>query len=279
MCRTLNALIGGLTFALCLLQPGPSALAQQTPSDGESAAGESTEGGETDGASFSTLVKTGRKAYAAEDYATAADAFQRAYQRKQVPNLLYNIGRIYEKAGEFDKAIQYYEKFVNQPGIEIENRKDALDRMETLREVLALREKGQEVDEKRVEEKQSDRGLAEPKGEPAPKTIKDYTLGYVFLSAGAASLIGGGVFSILTANAHDDFENAGNLAARREAADRGSTYGTIADSLLISGGALVATGIIFMGWPIERQVNPSERARLQPIVGRDRAGLRLSIDF
>lgn len=275
MSRRNQVFFGVLVFTVVLLGFGPAAQAQTDGSESESSTSESSDAESSE--EFQKLVSAGRSAYGSKNFIEAAEAFKKAYALEPVPNLLYNIGRVYEKAGEFEKAISYYEKFVNQPNIAMKNRQDALDRMRTLREIIALREEGKEVDDEEVEQKQSDRGLANSGG--ATKTQNDYTLAYVFLGSGIATLTGAGVFGILTANAHSDFQNAVTRGERRNAAEQGETYGVVADSLLVAGTALSGIGVFFLLSPAQKEVPRGNAARVVPVVTPSSAGLKLNLDF
>jgi tetratricopeptide (TPR) repeat protein len=279
----LAQLMTGMAVALMVLGPAVPVAAQSGDETPPPSSGESS-------SEFSTLVKKGTKAFQAEDYPAAVDAFEKAYEVKPVPNLLYNIGRAHEKSGDFQKAVDFYEKFVNEPDVELKARRDALDRMKTLREVLALRQEGEEVDKKEVEDEQSDRGLvssekvdpdeaASESADPEMTVKRNYTPAFIFMGAGLAALAGGGVFTVLTSNAHSDFESATTLQARRQAADRGASYALAADGLWIGGAALSATSLILFLAPSKREVPVDRAARVVPRVGPRGAGMTFSVDF
>jgi tetratricopeptide (TPR) repeat protein len=82
-------------------------------------------------ASFSTAIaqtkeqkeaekafKSAQAAYEAKDYPKAVEGFLNAYQLYPAANaLLFNIGQAYRMAGDPEKALSYYEKFVQfEPG-------------------------------------------------------------------------------------------------------------------------------------------------------------------
>jgi len=54
----------------------------------------------------------GRKLYAVGEFANAAAAYERAYELRPRPELLYNIGLAYQQAGNGAKAVEYYERFL-----------------------------------------------------------------------------------------------------------------------------------------------------------------------
>jgi len=265
------SIAASVAIVLALAAASP-AVAQESGSGGSS--------GETAG-DFDELVERGRTAYSEKNWMDAAEAFEKAYEVKQVPNLLYNIGRVYENAGEFKKAISFYEKFVNQPGIDIDNRKDALDRIETLEQIVDYSEREEEEAPESgstVEPEQT----AAPPGDGAPigpGTQQSFNIAATLAGVGGAGLIAGSIFGILASDANSDFESADSLQGRRDAIDRGETFSTVADILWISGGAIAATGIGLVIWPIERQPATDGRARVQPLLGPGRAGLELDVHF
>src|SRR5690554_1256977 len=111
--------------------------------------------------SYKEYAKKGGEAFAAKNYVEAAEAFERAYELKPVPNLLYNIGRAREKLGEFERANEVYTKFVTQPDVELKARQDALQRIKTLQEVIALQKSGESVDAAEVDKEQGEHQLAD----------------------------------------------------------------------------------------------------------------------
>src|SRR5438046_375585 len=58
--------------------------------------------------------KAGLEAYKAGKYNVAIKELQKAYLLKRLPALLLNIGATYRKMSEFDNAIHYYQKFLDE---------------------------------------------------------------------------------------------------------------------------------------------------------------------
>ena len=71
-----------------------------------------------------------------KDYEGAVALFEKAYSIDPQPNYLFNIGRVYEEAGNLEKAVEFYGKFVKQPGVDLDSRGVALERLKVLREIL-----------------------------------------------------------------------------------------------------------------------------------------------
>ncbi|MDX9719135.1 MAG: ComEA family DNA-binding protein [Myxococcota bacterium] len=88
---------------------------------------------------FEALVEKAAIAYADADYERALQLFEEAYALEPNTALLYNMGRVCEEMAEFDKAVNYYTLFVKSPEIDHEVRSEALERIKTLKEVIALK--------------------------------------------------------------------------------------------------------------------------------------------
>jgi tetratricopeptide (TPR) repeat protein len=212
---------------------------------------------------FKRLTSQAQEQFSAKNYEAAAELFIKAYELKPVSNILYNVARIYEQAGNLEQALTYYQKFVKSPNVEKENRDDALERIKSLREVLAL----DEDDEKQEQ-------VAEPVKPAEPEY--DYTLAYVFWGVGAAALAGSLVFGILASDQHSKFEDATTIDERRDAADSGQTMSIVSDSLLISGAVLGVLGTVFF---FTASPTESDQIAIMPIIGTDRVGMGLSFGF
>jgi len=182
-------------------------------------------------AEFNRLTAEASKNFEAGRYDAAAGLFMKAYEIKPVSNILYNVGRVYEKAGDLEKALDHFERFVKAPNVEQAARQDAIERIKTIREVLALEAPKEEPN-------------ATAKVEPAPKAAPDHTLSYILLGAGGVTLVTSGVMAFLASSANTDFENATTLSDRRDAADSGETFSIVSDSLLITGVVLTGVGAV-----------------------------------
>jgi tetratricopeptide (TPR) repeat protein len=254
------------------------------------------EGGETseeeeNKAEFKRLTTEASAAYEQGDYARAVELFEKAYELRDVSNILYNIARIHEEAGNIDEAIAYYDQFVVAPGIKQKARKDALDRLKTLREVRAMRE-GEPEDE--PEQETETASTTPPTKEPAEPVVTAETsteqsgartAGWVLLGVGGASLIGSGVFGLLTQQQYDNFDTATSLEARRDAARAGKTTGIVADSLLITGAVSAIVGGILLlssatGGDNQQTASTSSRDwAVTPLIGSRAVGVGVTIDI
>jgi tetratricopeptide (TPR) repeat protein len=62
--------------------------------------------------SFDKHYKRGLALYQQKDYAGAIDEMSAAYEQRQLPRLLLNIGQAYRKMGKAREALLYYEKYL-----------------------------------------------------------------------------------------------------------------------------------------------------------------------
>ena len=239
-----------LSASLCLTAPTSMVFAQDVAAED---------------AQFNRLTAEASEAYEAGDYKTAVARFEEAYALKSVSNILYNIARIYEDAGDIDQAIAYYDKFVVAPNVESGARKDALERLKTLREVKAMQEAENAPPEVVVEQPQPDPEPVEPE---RPKTAR--TVGWIMLGTGGAALAASGIFGLLAQGEFDDFETATTVDARRQAASSGKTNSVVADSLLIGGLVTASVGgilLILSSGKSDKKAKASKPVRVSPIVG------------
>lgn len=159
--------------------------------------------------------------FQAKDYEGAVALFEKAYAIDPAPNYLFNIGRVYEEAGNLEKAVEFYAKFVKQPGVDLDSRGVALDRLKVLRAIL------EETTEKPPEDEPEDKPEDKPVVDaPPPEPVVDQDaqrkrkvmrgVGFGLLGVGAAALIGGGVAGGL---AQGDHNKAGETTDAAENAD------------------------------------------------------------
>ncbi|HFE47051.1 MAG TPA: tetratricopeptide repeat protein, partial [Nannocystis exedens] len=123
--------------ALCVasLRPQIAIAAAPETEVSEAAAPTLSEGEE--GESAQVLRQQAIDHFQAKDYEGAADYFKRAYAVDPNPNYLFNIGRVYEEAGELEESVSYYERFIQERGVDLESRGLALERLQLLRALIA----------------------------------------------------------------------------------------------------------------------------------------------
>lgn len=268
----------GVTTLCAALVLGASPALAQDPKPAEPAAGEARGDGASPEANpndFAALVKRAGEKYGKKDYLGAAEDFKKAYAVEPRAPILYNIGRVYEQAGKFPEAVTYYKQFVRQPGVKLENRKDALERIKNLEEVIALDAKKdppkddpkvtdpKTTDPKATDPKATDPKTTDPVTQPPKPLPPNRTPAYIALGVGGAALIGAGVFGLMAGSEHDAFDAATTLQERRDAASAGERNAMVGDVLL---GVGVASAIV--GAVLFVTASPEEAPKPQPASGQ-----------
>lgn len=180
-------------------------------------------------------------------YEEAVQNFEKAFELDGNPNNLFNIGRVYEEAGELESAVDYYKRFISQPGVSLDNRKIALERIDVLEQIIAKTKPAEPEPQE----------PPPPVIEPDPVTQVDSTAqaeqerrrkqriaGYVLLGIGGAGLIAGGVTGGLAMGVEGDLADSSDLAERTELVSKGDTMALSADVLYVAGGTLALAGLI-----------------------------------
>jgi tetratricopeptide (TPR) repeat protein len=129
---------GEAVRALRLSKPVTSAAASSaTARDGELAATGSARSASASAAAdarFSELSAEGLAFYKSRDYRRAAERFLQAYAFDPEPNLLFNVARCYAALGDAGSAIEKYEAYLKEPGIDEKGRAHAQAALRTLRQ-------------------------------------------------------------------------------------------------------------------------------------------------
>ena len=248
-----------LLSALALFGPTFPAAAQGTPNAAISPS-----------LSFDDLIDQANQAYNEGDYDRAAQLFEAAYKKDPRPNILFNIGRIYESANAIEKAIEFYDRFLALPDAELSLRQQALARRKLLGELAEIRRKEAEPDE-----------LQAPVNQQIVRTERSAGPGpWIFIGLGAAGLVTSGVFAILTYDHDQTYEDENNnLQERLDAKDRGENTALVADIALGVGAASLLTGLI---WAIAGSGGEDDAVGSwmpTPAVGRDRASVSWQVAF
>lgn len=224
------------------------------------------------------------EAFRAGEYDKAIDLFQRAYTLDPQPNYLFNIGRVYEEKGDLEKAVANYQEFVKQPGVDIEARDAAAERIKVLKKTIAALEEDKEPKPGPV----VDPGVDAPtpaEEAAAAKKRKMRIAGYSLLGVGGATLVIGAVFGGLAIGKSNDAKDAAfvddKLALRQEAKSRAN----VGDGLLITGGVLAGVGLVLVlvslgkGKQKKNGGTAHRRPLVAPAVGPSSAGLSFAGRF
>lgn len=225
--------------------------------------------------------------FKAKDYEGAVDYFERAYAVDPKPNYLFNIGRVYEEAGQLPEAVRFYERFLREPGVDLESREIALQRLRLLRAIIAeTTPKEPPKVEPAPEPATEPERVATPPPEPAPegpppRARKLRIAGYSLMGLGGAGLILGAAFGGIASKQARDLETTDGYDARQELIRVGQNNAKIADIAMISGGALALTGLVLVLVTLKGRSRPASSAAssLIPTVGRGELGLALGGRF
>lgn len=236
--------------------------------------------------------------FEAKDYDGAVELFEQAYAIDPQPNYLFNIGRVYEEKGDLENAVTFYQRFVSQPGVDIESRQAATERLKVLREALAQLEANGEPKDETTDEPKDE--TTEPKDETTGPTTtppdddpeaakRKKTLritGYSLMGAGGAALIVGAVFGGLASSSVKE-GRSDRYVEREEAFIRRATrQARVADAMFITGGVLAAAGLtlvlVTLGGKkkgVEAGDTARRRTQWSPVVGPQQVGMALEHRF
>lgn len=285
---SLLSAVSSITLSVSLALGSTVALA--APPAGDAPAPENPDGAETGSTEqekdkATELSDQAIAKFQAKDYQGAVDLFNQAYEIDPNPNYLFNIGRVYEEAGDLEKAVEFYAKFVKQPGVDLDSREVALDRLKVLRAIV------EETAEKKPPEEPKDKPEDKPATDQPPppdpeleqakrkkKTLR--VAGFAVLGVGAGALIGGAVAGGL---AQSDFNRAEpgpdvTPADSQDLLAGAKTKALAADVLFGVGGALVLTGVILVAVGFTKP-KTSSRVALTPSFGPRGGGVDLRLRF
>lgn len=95
-------------------------------------------------------LRAGKAAYAKQDFDTAFKHLEAAYTIHGKPSILFNLALISEKGGALERSVEYYQKFLEAPGVTLENRQRASERLATIQEILRTSASAEEARQKQV---------------------------------------------------------------------------------------------------------------------------------
>ena len=275
----LLVLSGSLLFSSVAVAQSDEGAPDEAIEEGSDAVEESQPAPEPELSRYDELVAEATAKYQAGDFAGAAALLEEAYQEEANANILYNLGRLYEDLGETDKAMERYGAYAKAPGVDVAQRKDALERLKVFKELEAL----EEAERAKAEAKEKEKEKAEvvTKRDPPPVVVKEEASGLtiwggVLTGVGGAALLSGGVVALLAKSAHSDFEDATTIEERRSAADDVDLFAPMADGLMIGGGVVAATGIVMLIIGLNSE---STQTVLAPTVGGEQLGFALTTRF
>jgi tetratricopeptide (TPR) repeat protein len=217
----------------------------------------------------------GRKWYLVGRYRDALTELKMAleYDRSS-PDLLYNVARVYENLGEFDQAIEYYQRYLERvPGAAVEERE------RTEKTIRRLQGAKQEIAVQRA--KQPVAATAPPP--PAVHHGRGDLAFWLTASGGGALLGGGGVVGYFALKKRERVASFvvgpdGSLAARSKLATDTKRLALISDGLMIGGGVALTTAVLL--YLLRTSSDSAERPTTVSLeLGAGRAQLQLFGQF
>lgn len=216
--------------------------------------------------------------FKAKDYDAAVRLFEQAYAIDPNPNYLFNVGRVYEEKGDIRSAVDHYQRFVKEPGVDIGSRELAVQRLRVLKAIL------NETEAPATTPNPPQSGPT-PAPTPAggdrvdnPDPKKTMRLGgYALIAVGGVSMLVGGLFGGLTLGKKKDLDDSHVISDRQSLAHQGQTFAVISDVTLFTGAALLVTGVALA--VVGRKPRAAPRSAVLPSVGRSHAGLSWTLRF
>lgn len=247
-----------LTMAILVLPSAPAGASE--PSSEPDAPAVETEASQE--ASAAQLSAEGTAAFEAGELERALVLFHRAHELEPKPNLVFNIGRVHEELGQLEEAAEHYSEFLTQPGVDLETRQFAADRLAVIRKILAQAQ----ADREAAEQKAAEEAEPAPAPPPAPVVVappptpapvpeqppadprppKLRIAGAVLTGTGGLALIAGaalaGVSSsrVSAANGEELVDDQNRLLNQARPLALG------ADVLFITGGVVAVTGVTML---------------------------------
>ncbi len=282
-CVALSTIV---TLAVCTGSPGhvlAASRADQTPATGEPTATTTAPATTTPTASAGAteLGAQARERFKAKDYDAAVRLFEQAHALDPNPNYLFNIGRVYEEKRDLRGAVDYYQRFVMEPTVEIGAREQAVQRLRVLKAILNETDPNPSSAAAPGTTTTTEGPAPGTPSEPAaPPSDRKKTMrlgGYALLGAGGVAMIVGGVFGGLTLAKRNELDASHMVDERRSLKHTGETFAIVSDVALFSGAALAVTGLVLV--LVARKPRGPSRSAVLPSVGRGHAGLTWSVRF
>lgn len=253
-------------LSLFLASPAP---AQQVESDGSSNSGRAS--GEPDESkenlSFEELARAGVEHYDNGEYEEVIEYFDRAFNKKDEPDMLYNLGRSHEHLKNYEKAIQYYTRYAERAEIPTEDRQEALSRIETIRELSDLKKPSE------ASESESSGGGMQ-------------TAGWILTAGGGGAVAGGTVLAILASASRASMGDAANLSDAQAARNRARNQALFADILFGTGVVAAGAGTVLLFAAADGseqassgQSRSSKGVQIRPVFVEHGFGLTVRGDF
>lgn len=191
--------------------------------------------------------------YKRGEFEEAAKLLREAYAQYPEPNLLYNLARSLESAGDREGALEAYEKFL-ATAKKIEDRAAIERRVTTLKAELAEKQRAEEKRRSEAKQEQapptttaapSETAIVEPPP-PPPESKRSRTIPIAIIASGAAIIAVGGVLGVRANQQHDQALAAMTGVDAQMRQDGAQRDALVANILFGVGGAVMITGVVLV---------------------------------
>jgi tetratricopeptide (TPR) repeat protein len=222
-------------------------------------------------------------AYERQDYAQAVVLYRRALAASPSADILYNLARIYDtRLKDRESAIEFYQRYTQDPGADPERVRSVLQRLASLRELDKIRDTPSPSSKEGV--RVPDRGEAPPPEQRVEREgagINGMQVASIIVGTVGLAGVGVGIGFGLQAKSKADLSHQlcdGNLcftARGVDAAKDAARAATISTIAFIAGGALAAAGVTMLIVGSTGSSEHEARAQLVPYVDRYGGGTAL----
>jgi tetratricopeptide (TPR) repeat protein len=189
------------------------------------------------------------EAYQAGRYGTAVSLYVQAYNASPNADILYNIARIYDtKLGDRKLALNFYRRYISDPGAQADRIKLANQRLVALREAeIAAEQPAAAARPLRPGTAASFAGTASASGEPEATWSNQELVGAIVGATGVVGVVIGAAFGVATISSANTARDLCDGNACREqrgvtAANDANQSARVATVGFAAGGALIAIG-------------------------------------
>lgn len=235
------------------------------------------------------LSLEGAELFQTGNYAEAIVRFKEAYALVPVANLLYNIALSYERIGDVDAAITYYEKFIVADDADPEVRGVALGRLKDLgrarrADVVDPIGPGDGTDVTPADETGGNNGAGKGGGNSRRSDgIGTWTtVGIITAGVGVALAGTGVVFGQIADGEQDNFNQSLDQNEKSLARSAAEKNALTADILFGAAGVAIVGGVTMIIVGVSSSDEPKGEptgARFTPIVGADNIGASVTVSF
>lgn len=238
--------------------------------------------------------RRGTRAYDLGHFVEAAAEYEKAYEAKENPALLYNLGQAYRGAGDHQKALNAYRAYLRNAN-DPPNRDEVLHFIEALKHSIEVEKATKErppvgtlpATPQPVVTAPPPVVVVPPAPPPKPEPdLHELALGKKLRIAGlavgafgVAALGTGAAFAGLTAHVNGQLNNPGGSMPTYDKSleSKGRTYQTLETTFFVVGGVAVAAGVtaILVG---THKVKRNTFA-IAPILGPTQAGASFGASF